>query len=153
MTREYMISECLKKLPYPKHFYDKLNDGSLWNIYNKHVVNGIPINKKKQQNNIENQITIEEYMEMKKKEKPYVIQDSNGIFYRLADNGRYYEIYDSEEYDAVKKIFEYDALVQHEHELIDPEDMLPEDDYFELVEDLGSNVFDINNKPIKKLKR
>lgn len=44
--RERITAECLKHLPYPITFYDKLSDGSLWNVYQKHVVQGIPINKK-----------------------------------------------------------------------------------------------------------
>lgn len=52
--RERIIAECRRKLPYPISFYDKLNDGSLWNVYNKHVVNNIPINKKAQKAKVEN---------------------------------------------------------------------------------------------------
>lgn len=52
--REKLIAECRKKLPYPISFYDKLTDGSLWNVYNKHVVNGIPIDKKGRKAKIEN---------------------------------------------------------------------------------------------------
>lgn len=44
--REKYISECRKVLPYPMSFYDKQSDGSIWNIYYKHVVNGIPIDKR-----------------------------------------------------------------------------------------------------------
>ena len=46
--REKIIAKCRGKLPHPISFYDKLSDGSLWNVYNKHIVNGIPINKKAQ---------------------------------------------------------------------------------------------------------
>lgn len=109
MTRDYMIERCLEKLPYPRHFYDTLNDGSLWNIYNKHVVNNIPINKTKNKTknkNCDNQMTLEECLvEMK---KPLIVVDEYGIYYRLQDNGEYEEIYDVEYLEIIKKIYEVD---------------------------------------------
>lgn len=46
MTREQMIYQCMQKLPYPISFYDKLNDGSLYSVWHKHIELGIPIDKK-----------------------------------------------------------------------------------------------------------
>lgn len=46
MTREQMIHECRKKLPYPVSFYDSKKDSVIWSIYYKHIVCGIPIDKK-----------------------------------------------------------------------------------------------------------
>lgn len=56
LERERYIAECRKVLPYPISFYDRQSDGSIWNIYQKHVVNGIPIDKRgrkaKEQNDL-----------------------------------------------------------------------------------------------------
>ncbi len=99
MTREQMIYECLQKLPYPISFYDKLNDGSVYSVWHKHIELGIPIDKKEkkykalndkvraeeqskkkpQQDNKEyHQITLTEYMDEKKKaedEKPITAEE------------------------------------------------------------------------------
>lgn len=85
MTREQMIYECLKKLPYPVSFYDKIHDGSLYSIWHKHVQLGIPIDKKqrkyKESNDLARkeqqanaapeyqQISIDEYMRERDREE------------------------------------------------------------------------------------
>lgn len=121
--RERIIAECRKKLPYPISFYDKLSDGSLWNVYNKHVVNNIPINKKgikakaandearkqeaeakqvKDQQDIYSQITMEEYMEAMQPKKPAIVKSQNGCWWRLNDSGSYDWIPDSELDDVLE---------------------------------------------------
>ena len=47
LTREQMIYQCRQKLPYPISWYDKINDGALYNVWHKHVELGIPIDKRK----------------------------------------------------------------------------------------------------------
>lgn len=85
MTREQMIDECLKKLPYPVSFYDGIHDGSLYSIWHKHVQLGIPIDKrqrkyresnnlarKEQQSNATpeyQQISIDDYMRERDREE------------------------------------------------------------------------------------
>ena len=78
MNREQMIYECRRKLPYPISWYDKISDRSLYNVWYKHVVCGIPINKKEQKykelNDKErekeyHQLTLDEYFNNKKKEE------------------------------------------------------------------------------------
>lgn len=121
--RERIIAECRKKLPYPMSFYDKLSDGSLWNVYNKHVVNDIPINKKgmkakaandearkreaeakanNQPQDIYEQITMEEYMEAMQPKKPAIVKSQNGCWWRLNDGGTYDWIPDSELDDVLE---------------------------------------------------
>lgn len=118
--RERIIAECRKKLPYPISFYDRLSDGSLWNVYQKHVVNNIPINKREQKAKAENdkarvqekakieqqdeyyQMTLEDYMAMMEPVKPKVVKSSQGNWWRLNDSGNYDWIPDSELDDVLK---------------------------------------------------
>lgn len=118
--RERIIAECRKKLPYPISFYDRLSDGSLWNVYQKHVVNNIPINKREQKAKVENdkaraqektkieqqeehyQMTLEDYMAMMEPVKPKVVKSSQGNWWRLNDSGNYDWIPDSELDDVLK---------------------------------------------------
>ena len=118
--RERIIAECRKKLPYPISFYDRLSDGSLWNVYQKHVVNNIPINKREQKAKAENdkaraqektkieqqeeyyQITLEDYMAMMEPIKPKVVKSSQGNWWRLNDSGNYDWIPDSELDDVLR---------------------------------------------------
>lgn len=118
--RERIIAECRKKLPYPISFYDRLSDGSLWNVYQKHVVNNIPINKREQKAKAENdkaraqekakieqqeehyQMTLEDYMAMMKPVKPKIVKSSQGNWWRLNDSGNYDWIPDSELDDVLK---------------------------------------------------
>lgn len=64
MTREQMIYACRQKLPYPVSFYDDKKDSAVWSIYYKHIVCGIPIDKKhrkaKASNNQARQAELEE---------------------------------------------------------------------------------------------
>lgn len=118
--RERIIAECRKKLPYPISFYDRLSDGSLWNVYQKHVVNNIPINKREQKAKVENdktraqdktkieqqdeyyQMTLEDYMALMEPVKPKVVKSSQGNWWRLNDSGNYDWIPDSELDDVLK---------------------------------------------------
>lgn len=118
--RERIIAECRKKLPYPISFYDRLSDGSLWNVYQKHVVNNIPINKREQKAKAENdkarvqekakieqqdeyyQMTLEDYTAMMKPVKPKIVKSSQGNWWRLNDSGNYDWIPDSELDDVLK---------------------------------------------------
>lgn len=124
--RERIIAECRKKLPYPISFYDRLSDGSLYNVWNKHVVNGIPINKRGQRAKAENdvaraqeelhrieednipsqeeyqQITLEEYMASLEPEKPKLVRSNNGCWWRLTDSGNYDWVPDSELDDVLE---------------------------------------------------
>lgn len=118
--RKRIIAECRKKLPYPISFYDRLSDGSLWNVYQKHVVNNIPINKREQKAKAENdkarvqektkieqqdeyyQMTLEDYMAMMEPVKPKVVKSSQGNWWRLNDSGNYDWIPDSELDDVLK---------------------------------------------------
>lgn len=71
MDRECMIAACRKVLPYPISFYDRLSDGSLWNVYNKHVVLGIPIDKKVKKAKAENdKARAEEAKQMENNQQP-----------------------------------------------------------------------------------
>lgn len=140
MDREMMIAACRKVLPYPISFYDSLSDGSLWNVYNKHVVQGIPINKRSKQakeandkaraeeaeqkqqkkNNQEDyhQLTIEEYMQAMQPSKPRIVHNSeNGTWWRLNDAGEYDYISDLELQDILEAFgnpYEEETLVEVE---------------------------------------
>ena len=46
MTREQMIYQCRQKLPYPISWYDKQPDGVIFHVWNKHIIQGIPIDKR-----------------------------------------------------------------------------------------------------------
>lgn len=129
--RERIIAECRKKLPYPISFYDKLSDGSLYNVWNKHVVNNIPINKRGQKAKEENdlarqqealakaekekemldqqqaweeyhQMTINEWMEAMTPAKPKLVRSANGSWWRLTDSGEYDWVPDSELDDVLE---------------------------------------------------
>lgn len=88
--RERIIAECRKKLPYPVSFYDKLSDGSLWNVYNKHVVNNIPINKRGQKAKAENDIArAQEALNKAQKEKEAIYDMSGGT---VPTDDEYYQM-------------------------------------------------------------
>lgn len=123
--REKIIAECRKKLPYPISFYDKLSDGSLWNVYNKHVLQGIPINKRSQKAKAENDVARaqealdkiekeqkresqevdqeqawEEYQQMTLDEYMASLQPAKPKLVRSA-NGSWWRLTDSGDYDWV----------------------------------------------------
>ncbi len=107
--RKNIISRCMQKLPYPETFYQGLSDGSLWNVYNKHIVQGIPIDRrkkeKKQKKNTYpegmHQISMEEYMETMQPKQPAIVE-KDGLYYRLNDSGQYDWIPDSELQDTLE---------------------------------------------------
>lgn len=124
--RERIIAECRRKLPYPISFYDKLSDGSLYNVWNKHVVQGIPINKRGQKAKAENDLAREqealaraekerelngqspinqeeawaEYQQMTIDEYMAMMQPTKPKLVRSA-NGSWWRLTDSGEYDWV----------------------------------------------------
>lgn len=109
--RERIIAECRKKLPYPVSFYDKLSDGSLWNVYNKHVVNNIPINKRGQKAKAENDIArAQEALNKAQKEKEILYDMSGGT---IPTNDEFYQSEAEREYYQMT-IEEYMASLQPE---------------------------------------
>lgn len=121
--RERIIAECRRKLPYPISFYDRLSDGSLYNVWNKHVVQGIPINKRgqkakaendvaraqealakieKEQNNqgLDQEQAWEEYQQMTLDEYMAMMKPAKPKLVR-SNNGSWWRLTDSGEYDWV----------------------------------------------------